>query len=41
MKKYLALILMALCINTIFAQKEFYDDIVYPAGGAKGTATVN
>ena len=32
---------MALCTNTTFAQKEFYDDIVFPAGGAKGTTTVN
>ena len=36
MKKFFVIIILALCASNLFAQKELYNDIIYPDGGTKG-----
>ena len=40
MKKFLVVLFLALCTNNTFAQKELYNDIIYPDGGTKGNTSV-
>ena len=40
MKKFFVIIILALCASNLFAQKELYNDIIYPDGGTKGNRSV-
>ena len=41
MKKYLIVLILSFCENSLlFAQNEFYNDIVYPDDGAKGIKSI-
>ena len=40
MKQHCIILLLSLCTSNLFAQGELLNDIVYPDGGTKGTASV-
>ena len=40
MKKNFIILIMFFCVNNLFAQKELYNDIIYPDGGTKGITSV-
>lgn len=40
MKKFLFFLILALCTSNLFAQKELYNDIIYPDEGTKGNTSV-